>query len=67
LQGLTRGAAWFGGPSQAELRGKYYRLLIEEAVARLGEDSEPLAKALEEIVEMEQELADWPAECSRLG
>jgi hypothetical protein len=58
LQGLTKGARWAGGPSQAELRQKYYRMLIEEAVVRLGEDSEPLGKALEEIIEMEQELAD---------
>jgi hypothetical protein len=49
---------------KAELRGKYYRLLIAEAVAQLGEDSAPLAKALVEILEMEQELADWRAECA---
>jgi hypothetical protein len=40
-------------------------MLVTEAVELLGEDSEPLAGALSEIIEMEQELADWRAEeCS---
>jgi hypothetical protein len=58
LHSIVRTAGWARRVSQAELRQKYYRMLVEEAVVRLPEDSAPLAGALSEIIEMEQELAD---------
>ena len=51
LMGILQNARWAGAPSETEMALRYYTQELREAIRRLPEDEELLARILAEILE----------------